>query len=718
MNYWDWLWPYYSEKIKIFSINSFAWSSVSDLGHSLSYTSNYLVNFLISFLSFFPNPEGLLFLLLFLLAVALFIGSLKMRINIIFTLIILLNPAVFYKLLSGHFYYLISLVVFIWLIYWMLYKYQKNIYSTFITGLFFAFIGVQIQFFVFSFIILVIYFVFNKNKFNLLFFNIILIIAILINLPWLSNFILNVSSISSTSLSALEAFFSESSFASPLRLLGFTFSPATNIQFIYSKPWLSYFSIFSILTIISAIYYLIVIRKSSPAKYDSKKDKTILFFISNWIVFSILGTGFFHKIPIPIIKTFYPMFRESGHFAPLIILFEVLTFAYTWSFLRDKIANFCTYMNKKWVSNIKNILNIGLNIYLIIFVCVNAYYMVNYLPRVDYVAAREKFQTFEDFAQTDSSVHRVLTYPFWNQYGFIDKPNIYKNDKLINNSGWDSYIAFSGKDHISNYAPGGYPIHNTLQYKLLKTFDISELENMNVKYIYDFSNFYESNFENYTQAWTYDYDLSLIKNDINFQDKLIKNNPDRIEIVSDKILKLTHFKPRINGQNIIFKRINPTQYRIKINNLKDKTDLKFLENYHKDWVVKVVPINKDKNGIPHWCETPQKYEYYPVLECKEAEKFMVGNELKLLFIPNIAQNNHNKLDDYANEWNVIKDEITNLGESYYQKNEDGSIGVELVIYFWPQTYLLISILTSIITIGVLLGFLVYSKLRKKNELTK
>lgn len=776
-NYWDWAFPFFEKQLQYYP-GFFSWSSFSSCGSAMNYFTSYYFNIVISKLNLlFSNTETIVLLLLFV-TIFLYLFYINRIINTkIISLVAVFSTVMFYKLLAGHYSYIISLVIFAGFLHWLLNNYKKNLQSAVILGLFLAFVGAQIQFFVFAGITLLIFFLLSKEKFKFRYFALSLIIAFLVNLPWLSNYLIGANSVTATSNKATEMLFGDSSFASPLRILSMTFSVGTNIQYIYAKPWLAYFGIFSILTICSVLYYFYARRKisekndqesivkefhhnSSFVIPNSEQDRRILFFIINWIVFSILGTGYFHLIPIPFLKTFYPMFRESGHFVPIIVLFQVLTFASTWKYLRDGIVTYfknyeSRIMNKENKNHnsffqipnsikIKKLLDFGLIAYLLIFISINAYYMVRYLPRVDFAKAREKFQQFEDFGQTDTSVYRVLTYPFWNQYGFIDTPNVYKNGRLINNSGWDSYIAFSGKDSISNYTPGGKNISNTLQYRLIKTLDISELEKRNVKYLYDFSGIYESNFNEYTTPDTYNYDIKLIKNDPEFFNKLIEANQNKIVRVTDKIYQLKDAEPRIYLSNdesktierkdpsfspqddtkmqLYFQKVNPTKYRIYIKGLKDKAELNFLENYHKNWKLYLAePSEKSEinsnNQIPNWCKGEIQKQNNSTTECLEKQKFTEWNELKYLRAEPFADETHTKYDNYGNRWTIDAASIKELGsknqELNIKNNNDGSIDVELTMYFWPQTPFYLAIALSLLTVLSIIAYFVCYRVMKR-----
>jgi len=89
-------------------------------------------------------------------------------------------------------------------------------------------------------------------------------------------------------------------------------------------------------------------------------------------------------------------------------------------------------------------------------------------------------------------------------------------------------------------------------------------------------------------------------------------------------------------------------YQVKIMNLKSPTNLVFLEPYYKDWVLYV------SNGEV-------------ILPYKKGENFLVH--------------------DWANAWEIDPKEIKEIFDrSFYKTNGDGSIEINLSLYFEPQKF--------------------------------
>ncbi|OGD65647.1 hypothetical protein A2215_01175 [Candidatus Berkelbacteria bacterium RIFOXYA2_FULL_43_10] len=662
--FWDWSWPVFDSQLRnIFSIESLSWVS-SGLGRPLAYTSNYWSRLLLSSTGYLGlNPEVILYLLIvFMATVSSYFLYLISRIksdkllSVTVGLIAILNPAVLYKLISGHMGFFIAYPIFVGLIYFLTSKFKKDLKSYLILGLLLAFVGVQIQFFAFALLFVIVFFLIRKDLYSLKYSIVSVIIALLINLPWLSNFIVGANKVSSFSGQATSVAFDGAMRAKLLNIAVLAFSDATTIKYYFSKIEFAYFGLFTLGLI--GIIVIAILRK--------KLGNILLWFIL-WAILLISSTGFFHSITFAPFSTFAPIFREVGHLAPIVVLFELSIIA------NAKIKNKYFYY--------------PLLLYLIIFAVINGYTIATKLPKLDYEFAREKFQSFSTFWESDTSTYRVLSYPFFGQYSYFNQSKKDVRRRLIENSGTDSVMDNSGMESISNYIQP-QEVRDSEQYKIVSTHDILGLKEKNVKYIFDFSDIWESNFERYSGAEIYDNDLSLIKNDPEFFEKLISANPGEIKQVADHIYEIVNAKPRIysdGGAKVEFEKIDTTKYKIKVSNLSNAQNLNFLESYHEGWKI------------------------YPSTD----------NRLSITDKP-IFDETHQNILGYANGWTIDPDEIKEeLGSDQYQINDDGSIDIDLVLYFEPQNYFVIARTIAVASIFVSVTILLWlSFVRSKKTVGK
>jgi len=136
------------------------------------------------------------------------------------------------------------------------------------------------------------------------------------------------------------------------------------------------------------------------------------------------------------------------------------------------------------------------------------------------------------------------------------------------------------------------------------------------------------------------------------------------------------------AKNVTYKLINPTEYRISLKNIKTDTYLNFSEKYDQNWGVHIGSFN--------W--------------------------LKVLIDKNYLLDNkyHFKNDAGLNSFLIDPDYIKdNFDKSDYKQNPDGSIDVELTLYFKPQSYFYLGLLVSGTTLLACLSYLGYDFVKRQ-----
>lgn len=683
--FWDWNWPLFRDHLGlVFTNQSASWTD-SNLGSPMFYNSSFYSNYFLSLFKYTSlQPETCLYLFLTLTASATSFGvyliakkKLSPWISFIFGLLVVLNPAYLYKLLAGHISYLISLAIFVYFIYFLYYKFKNNFKSATVLGLLLAFVGVQIQFFILALIVLAVYYILNIKRFKARYLILILMLALLINLPWLSNFLIGANSVSGISGQAGDIAFNGASRTSLLRIATLTFSDATLIKYLYPKYIFGFFGLFSLGLAAMAGWRIVTARiKPSPrvplgntelrVKLDKKTANCELrtanipneFWqvLITLLVFVFLGTGVYQSWNIPIVKIIYPMLRESGHLAPVIVLFMILLLVRLWS-------------ENKWIKW-------PIVSYLMIFAAINAFTIYKSLPTLDYTALRERLAPYKEFLDNDSSLYRIAAYPFFGQYSVAGEPNLEVRGQPVRNTGINVFSDSSTYDSLSNYV-SAQNLDQTIQYQFLTTLDLSMLENRNIKYLLDLSDIYQSNIEKYSDPSYYHNNLALIKNDPTLFPRLLAMYPARIKQVAPHVYQLTKSQPRVSldDRQVQTQKINLAHYRLTIDNLSGAATIKFLESYHAGWQIQ-----------------------------------SISGQL-------ITSSNHRELADYGQSWSVDSTALmSELNKNEYQLNADGSINLQIEIYFAPQRYFEISRYISMLTIILALaGIAMLARGKKSNS---
>jgi hypothetical protein len=689
-NYWDWTVPYFNlnfwdailGKLLIWQGITFGqslpynsgmyWQLVLSAIYSIRIPTEYLVYLGLSFFGFFtiwivwktckPKKEKINFLYL-LIAMASF-----------------LNPAIYYKLLAGHMNYYFSFLLFVVLIYYLLKKFKPTLKHYLVLAIILAFVGAQIQFFLFAILALLVYFIVYRERFRWKFAIWTAVIAFFINLPWMVNIFFGVNNVSQISGIAGSESFSAAMFTNPARIFAMVFAPATNIQYAFPKIAFGFFAVFSLVLVSSIIIFF------AKRKYVGQRGKDAIFIIILWAIFVFLCTGLFNYLKIPYVQDLYPLLRESGHFAPLILLTGLLALAFIWDELRP-------------AKLIKSLLIV----YMALFIIINFYTFYRYLPKVNYALARESFSQTKTYLDDEVGAFNVAEYPFWNQYGFVGQEIDVVQEKQINQSGWDSFILYSGQDFLSNYHDGGKNINDSFQYAILKNNALEKLRSHNIKYLLDFSSIYKSNYGFYTSPDRYESNPSLLNNP-NFVPSLLAENQQEINKVSENVYEIKNSLPRIYGDGVTFKRVNSTEYKIQIKNLKDSTPLYFLDNYNNGWKIY---LSESKGSL---CSNPTNFSAQKTSECQSKDQIDL-TALGYLRSPSFANSTHKMISGYANSWNFSISELKNNPDykKYATENSDGTIDLTLTLLFLPQVYYYVGMAVSLMAILAVVFMVVFLK---------
>lgn len=213
-----------------------------------------------------------------------------------------------------------------------------------------------------------------------------------------------------------------------------------------------------------------------------------------------------------------------------------------------------------------------------------------------------------------------------------------------------------------------------------------------------------------------------------------------------------------NKQNLEFKKLNPTKYRIIIHNAHEKIPLIFSESFHAGWNIysgkhekqdlglkfssmyKILDGNEDdqaskeeleefiNNGlisslgdgreknIKHkkWEDNKEKLDYIEKYNIDFISKNFQGT-IQNDNLPNgnfwetwlrkpIAEENHLMANGYANSWIIDAEKICSENPGSCYKNSDGTYDMELIVEFWPQRLFYIG---AGISLSTFIGCLIY-----------
>ncbi|MFA4817341.1 MAG: alpha-(1-_3)-arabinofuranosyltransferase family protein [Parcubacteria group bacterium] len=173
--------------------------------------------------------------------------------------------------------------------------------------------------------------------------------------------------------------------------------------------------------------------------------------------------------------------------------------------------------------------------------------------------------------------------------------------------------------------------------------------------------------------------------------RLVDNKTKKPMFISNANLTMNKDRSAVKIESVDmpkldFTNISPTKYLVNISGATAPYYLVLSESFNPNWKVYVVGENKSTG---FW-------------------DTLFGNAL--------PEENHLKVNGYANGWTIDPEYIKqNFSKDYYKENPDGSIDVELTLYFKPQSYFYLGIIISITTLLGCLGYLGYDLAKRRKR---
>jgi hypothetical protein len=124
------------------------------------------------------------------------------------------------------------------------------------------------------------------------------------------------------------------------------------------------------------------------------------------------------------------------------------------------------------------------------------------------------------------------------------------------------------------------------------------------------------------------------------------------------LLKRTNELAEMSFQSptIVFQKINPTQYRLKVSGAKDPFKLVFSESYHRGWkaYVNQAPIqNQDEEIVADYFDGQIK-------QMESKNSFLINDFLGTGKRKPIPEERHTKVNGFANVWEILPEDADDL----------------------------------------------------------
>ena len=140
---------------------------------------------------------------------------------------------------------------------------------------------------------------------------------------------------------------------------------------------------------------------------------------------------------------------------------------------------------------------------------------------------------------------------------------------------------------------------------------------------------------------------------------------------------------------ISYQEINPTKYKVFLKGIGSNAEVVFAESFHPDWRLY---INNNQTYAGY-------FDFRDIGYLIKASQFGAT---------------HHVANDYINGWTINSTYIKqNFDRSYYRENPDGSIDIEMTLFFQPQSYFYLGFIISGVTLIGCLGYLGWDLMKRR-----
>lgn len=149
----------------------------------------------------------------------------------------------------------------------------------------------------------------------------------------------------------------------------------------------------------------------------------------------------------------------------------------------------------------------------------------------------------------------------------------------------------------------------------------------------------------------------------------------------------------VKSENLYIQRVNPVKFRLYIKGISEKQLLDFNDSFHDGWKLFI-----QKNPDLGFCKNPKEIKPFKTKECLYSQRVFDFEDLVYFFTQPVFEETHKNIDDFSNEWTIDPRLIKNsFSTDYHKENADGTLDVELILYFTPQFYFYLGIAVSVAT---------------------
>jgi len=196
--------------------------------------------------------------------------------------------------------------------------------------------------------------------------------------------------------------------------------------------------------------------------------------------------------------------------------------------------------------------------------------------------------------------------------------------------------------------------------------------------------------------------------------KILSKYPALVKIQdtpSYELYRFDDYYPLISASGATFQEVNSSKLRIYLSHISGVTTLNHLDSFDSGW-----NLYLDNNATDSWCDPVKYYKNTETTECRSEQKFLGDDELSFLWRNPVFDDTHKQVYGYANGWTINPGYIKqHFSKNFYTENPDGTINIELTLYFKPQSYFYLGLLVSCTTLLGCFGYLGWVAVKRKRK---
>lgn len=192
-------------------------------------------------------------------------------------------------------------------------------------------------------------------------------------------------------------------------------------------------------------------------------------------------------------------------------------------------------------------------------------------------------------------------------------------------------------------------------------------------------------------------------------------------------LSKTQVTPLISSPSKgVFQQISPVEYLVHLSHLMHKGKIEFKQSQSPEWKLFLLPFANNNcksvfvfRGTANLKTNLHSRPIPSMSECSPHMNPSFATSFKTLFMKSIFSSSNSLVDNYANAWEISPSYIeTHFSKKYYRKNPNGSISINLMIYYVPQSYFYLGSLLTLAIFSSSLTMLGYRGWRERKLFLK